>query len=315
MNRAPRQPNEAFQVIVAIAAVLVIPAAITLRRVAQPGVLQVVSDNPTPFGYTWSLLLFIVPIAALVCWFLRRPDLDFPRKAFLRTLALLTPSGFALDLLFGNGFFTFSNKAATLGISVPGIGGPIPVEEFVFYSTGFALVLLSYLWADEYWVAAYNIPDYKAEAKGMPRIVRFHFPSVILGLALITAAVIYKKFFSGSKDGFPSYFSYIVLAALTPSAGFFHTAKPFINWRAFGFTCFLILLISLLWEVTLALPYGWWGFRPQAMMGLTIGAWFNLPIEEICVWFSVSFTTIIIYEVMKIWIALGVPASKAFFGV
>jgi len=312
MNRAPRLPSEAFQVIVAIAAAIIIPAAMTLRSVSQPGVLKIASDNPTPFGYTWSLLLFIVPIAALACWFIRRPDLHFPRRAFLRTIAVLTPLGFALDLLFGNVFFTFSNKAATLGIGVPGIGGPIPVEEFVFYLTGFVIVLLSYLWADEYWVSAYNIPDYKAEAQGMNRILRFHFPSVILGLALILTAVVYK--FSNSKEGFPSYFTYIVLVALVPSAGFFHTAKLFINWRAFGFTCFLIVLISLLWEVTLALPYHWWGFRPQAMMGMTIGAWFDLPIEEIFVWFAVSFTTIIIYEVMKIWIALGAPALEAFFG-
>jgi len=44
-----------------------------------------------------------------------RPDLQFPRKAFWRTIAVLTPVGFLLDLLFGNAFFVFSNKSATLG--------------------------------------------------------------------------------------------------------------------------------------------------------------------------------------------------------
>ncbi len=29
------------------------------------------------------------------------------------------------------------------------------------------LVLLSCFWADEYWVSAYNVPDYRAEAQGM----------------------------------------------------------------------------------------------------------------------------------------------------
>jgi hypothetical protein len=176
------------------------------------------------------------------------------------------------------------------------------------------LVLLSYIWADEYWVCAYNIPDYRTEAQNIPRIARFHFPSVILGAALIAAAVVYKKLLSSSPDGFPSYFTYLTLASIVPSAGFFHTAQPFINWRAFSFTFFLILLISLLWEVTLGIPYGWWGYRPQTMLGLAIGAWSGTPVEAVCVWFAVSFTTVITYEVIKIWQALGKSALEAFFG-
>ena len=50
---------------------------------------------------------------------------------------------------------------------------------------------------------------------------------------------------------------------------------------------FLILLISLLWEVTLAIPYGWWDYRPGAMMGLAIAAWRGLPVEAVCVWLAV----------------------------
>lgn len=310
-----RRPEEAFRVVFAIAAALIIPAALTLRQIRHPGALQIDAENPTPLGYTVSLLLFLVPIIALSWWFARRPDLQFPRAAFWRTIAVLVPLGFVLDLLFGNAFFEFSNKRATLGISVPAIGGPLPMEEFVFYLTGFMLVLLSYVWGDEYWVKAYNVPDYSAAVKGIPRIVSFHLPSVVLGVALIAAAVIYKKGFSGSPDGFPWYFTYIVVASFIPSAGFFRTAQPFINWRAFGFTFFLILLISLLWEVTLALPYGWWGFHERNMIGLHIGAWANLPIEEVCVWMAVSYTTIITYEVIKIWKALGTRALEAFFGI
>ena len=309
-----RQRAKSFYIVFAIAAALVFPAAIALRTVIHPGILQATSDNPTPFGYTWSLLLFIVPIGALAWWFACRPDLKFPRKAFWRTIALLTPLGFLLDLLFGHAFFIFPNKTATLGCEVPAIGGAIPIEEFVFYLTGFMLVLLSYIWCDEYWMAAYNVPDYKAAAEGIPRIVRFHFASVVLGVVLIAAAILYRKLLSGEPDGFPWYFVYLVCAALIPSAGFFHTAQQFINWRAFSFTFFLLLLISLLWEVTLALPYGWWEYRPRALIGLHIGAWFDLPIEAACLWMAVSFTTVITYEVIKIWKALGTRALEAFFG-
>jgi hypothetical protein len=194
------------------------------------------------------------------------------------------------------------------------VGGPIPVEEFIFYLTGFMLVLLSYIWADEYWVRAYNVPDYRSQAKDLRRIAQFHAPSVILGAALILAAVIYKKAFSPAPEGFPWYFTYLTAISIVPAAGFLRTAQPFINWRAFSFTFFLILLISLLWEVTLAVPYGWWDYRPTAMMGLAISAWRGLPFEAVCVWLAVSFTTVIVYEVIKIWQALGTGAWEAFFG-
>src|SRR5205823_8152071 len=100
-----------------------------------------------------------------------------------------------------------------------------------------------------------------------------------------------------------------------PSAGFFRTAQPFINWRAFSFTFFVIVLVSLLWEATLALPYGWWGYRATAMLGLTIGAWSQLQVEAVSVWLAVSFTTVIGYEVVKIWLATAKRALAAFFGV
>jgi hypothetical protein len=309
------QERRAFYVVFAIAAVLVVPAAIALRTVIHPALLQATSPNPTPLGYTWSLLLFIVPICALVWWFACRPDLTFPRKAFWRTIAVLTPLGILLDLLFGNAFFIFPNKLATVGWEIPAVGDALPVEEFVFYLAGFMLVLLSYIWCDEYWMAAYNVADYRVTAKGIPRIVHFHFASVVLGVVLIAGAVVYRKFCSGEPDGFPWYFVYLVFASLIPSAGFFHTARCFINWRAFSFTFFLLLLISLLWEVTLALPYGWWEYRPSILMGLHIGAWSGLPVEAVFVWFAVTFTTVITYEVIKIWKALGTRALEAFFGI
>jgi hypothetical protein len=310
-----QERTKSFYVVFAIAAALILPAAIALRTVIHPALLQTTSDNPTPLGYTWSLALFIIPIGALAWWFACRPDLKFPRKAFWRTIAVLTPLGFALDLLFGNAFFMFPNKAATLRCEIPALGGAIPIEEFIFYLTGFMLVLLSYIWCDEYWMAAYNVPDYGEAAKDIPRIVRFHFASVALGVVLIAAAISYRRFVSGGSEGFPWYFTYLVCASLIPSAGFFHTARQFINWRAFSFTFFLLLLISLLWEVTLALPYGWWEYRSNSLIGLQIGAWSGLPIEAVCVWLAVTFTTVITYEVIKIWKALGVRALEAFFGI
>ena len=308
------RPLEAFQVLVATLVILGAAAALTFWTVRDPGTLEIGSENPTPFGYTVSLVLFAFPGAALAWWFARHPEHRLPRKAFSRTILLLTPLGFILDILFGHTFFTFPNLEATLGIAVPAVGGPIPIEEFAFYLSGFLVVLLTYIWADEYWLGAYNVEDYAVSARGIDRLLRFHGPSVAIGAGLILLAFLYKRLLSPSPDGFPSYFTYLVLASVIPSAGFFRATHDFVNWRAFGFTLFFILLVSLLWEATLGVPYGWWGYEPEAMMGLTIGAWSNLPVEAVLVWCAVVFTTVIVYEVIKIWQALGIRAKEAFFG-
>src|SRR5215831_15101432 len=315
-HRPPYRPQlEAFQVVFVILGLLVLPAALTLQTVQHPGQLEITSPNPTPLGYTVSLLLFLVPAATLLWWLRQRRDLARQRRACGRTLAVLVPLGFLLDLLFGNAFFTFPNPAATVGLRVPAVGGPLPLEEFVFYLSGFGVVLLTYVWADEYWMAAYNIPDDAAATAGMPRLVQFHWPSLAVGAGLLGIALLYKKLWSPAPAGFPWYVTYLVVASFVPSTGFFRTAQPYINWRAFSFTFFFMVLVSLLWEVTLALPYGWWGYRAEAMLGLTIGAWSQLPIEAVWVWLAVSFTTVISYEVVKIWLATSKRALEAFFGV
>ena len=137
----------------------------------------------------------------------------------------------------------------------------------------------------------------------------------MVALVLIGSAIIYKKFFSGESEGIPWYFIYLTLVALLPSIGLFDSVKSFINWRAFSFTFFIIVLISLIWEVTLALPYGWWGFRHETMTGIYIRAWHELPIEEIVVWCAVSYATVIVFETIKILRAGSKPIRLALFGI
>jgi hypothetical protein len=136
----------------------------------------------------------------------------------------------------------------------------------------------------------------------------------IVGGLLITGAIIYKKVFSNDPDGFPVYFTVLVIGGLIPSVGFFPTARRFINWRAMGMTMFLILLVSLLWEATLAVPYGWWGYQPGQMLGVFIAGWSGLPIEAVFVWMAVTYGTIITFEIVKLWQASEKPARHAFLG-
>jgi len=162
---------------------------------------------------------------------------------------------------------------------------------------------------------AYKVPDYRTESRKIGRLVRFHLPSVILGVALIVAGIVYKKAFSPIRAGFPEYFTFLVLVAFVPAAGFFPTARRFINWRAFSMTLFFILLVSLLWEATLAAPYKWWNYQPKQMLGMRIGAWSGLPIEAVCVWIAVTYATAIVFEIVKLWQASERPAKDVFLSL
>lgn len=301
-------------IVLAMLGMLALPAAITLNTVRTPAKLTLSTANPTPHGYTLSLLLFVIPILAIGFWLLPSEHVKFSRASFWRTIVPLALVGCGLDFFFAHRFFTFANSAATLGIRAPALGAPVPVEEYIFYVTGFIAVLLLYIWLDEYWLAAYNVPDYSGEAKTISRLIQFHPTSAIAGILLISGAIVFKKFFAASREGFPGYFTFLVAAGLLPAASFYPVAKRFINWRAFSLTLFFILLVSLLWEATLALPYGWWGYQPSQMVGIFIGGWSGLPIEAVGVWIAVTYATTIIFEVVKIWRASEKPLRRALLG-
>jgi hypothetical protein len=309
-------PTICALIVIAMLTMIVIPAAITLHsvRIAAPPI--PLNQSSTPHGYTISLLLFIVPITFIAIWFLPSEGLHIPQRAFWWTLAILVPLGCLLDFVFAQWFFDYPNVGATLGIHAPALGRPVPFEEYVFYLTGFLAVLLLYVWLGEFWVAAYNVIDYPSEAKTVRRLLHFHPTSLILAAALIGAAWFYKKHLALPEDqaGFPGYFMFLVVGALLPAVSFFPVARRFINWRALSLTLFFMLLVSLLWEATLAVPYQWWGFQHQQMIGFFIGAWSGLPIEEVCVWIAVTYATAIVFEVVKVLLASERSVRQALLG-
>jgi hypothetical protein len=301
-------------IVLAMGAMVVVPAALTLLQVTGPRPGVDPTTNPTPYGYTWSLLLFIVPMLVIAFWFLRSPGFSYQRKSFWATLAVLVPLGFVLDFLFGNTFFNFRNHEATVGVNFPAVGGPIPIEELVFYLTGFIVVLLLYIWTDEYWVGAYNIQNYPKESAGIHRLLQFDSRALAVGIVLLAAAVIYKKFFSGVPAGFPWYFAYLLAVAIIPSMGLYRAVARFINWRAFSITFFFMLLVSLMWEATLGIPYEWWNYNHDVMTGIFVDAWSNLPLEAVLVWLAVTYTSVILYEAIKIIHASGRSLKDVLFG-
>lgn len=309
----PASPSSSFRLVIAILCMIALPASLTLHTVRVPPLVDPSALNPSPFGYTVSLLLFIVPILVIGLWFVPQERVKISRKSFFWTIAILFPLGALLDFFFARTFFTYTNPGATLRITAPALGGGVPVEEYIFYFTGFVAVLLIYIWLDEYWLAAYSIPVDSAERTDFARLLRFHPQSLLWAIVLIAAAILYRRYFVAAP-GFPGYFIFLAVGALGPSAALLPSALPVINWRAFSLTLFVILLISLLWEATLGVPYGWWGFQDAQMIGIRITAWSRLPIEEVCVWIAVTYATAIVYEIVRRWQSSGKRAKHAFLG-
>ena len=309
-DRIP-SPRRRFLIVAAMIAMIALPAGLTLHRVQTPPKVDPTVLNPSPYGYTVSLLLFLVPIAVMLLWLFPREGVHVSKRAFGWTIGLLFPLGAGLDFFFAHRFFTFGNPGATLGILAPAIGGGVPIEEYVFYFTGFVADLLFYIWLDEYWLSAYSVPMKKRMA--FDRLLRFHGWSVTWAVLAIVSAILFRKL-AIPEPGFPSYFIFLVVGAMAPSSALLPEAMPVINWRAFSLTLFLMLLISLMWEVTLGVLYHWWDFQKQRMIGIHITAWSNLPIEEIFIWISVTYATIIVYEIIRRWQASGRSARGALMG-
>ncbi len=314
MRPNPPSPKQSVWLVIAMLAFVAIPAGLTLHTVRVPATISIPGPNPTPRGYTVSLLLFLVPILVIAGWLVPSEGVQIPKRAFWLTIAILGPLGCALDFFFASRFFTFPNKDATLGFDTPVLGGSVPIEEYVFYFSGFIAVLLIYLWLNEYWLSAYAVPNYGAESRQINRLLKFHPASLIAAIILVAAAVLYKKLLSHAPEGFPAYFTFLVFGAMVPSMSLFDSARRLINWRAFSLTIFMILLISMFWEATLAVPYGWWGFQQDQMIGLFIGAWAGLPVEEVFVWLAVTFATTIVFEIVKICLASEKPVKESLLG-
>src|SRR4051812_35205697 len=159
--RGPRSTDGAsgagFGLVAAMIAMAAVPAALTLHTVRVSSVVDASEKNPSPLGYTVSLLLFLVPIVSIAFWFVPLEGVRISKKAFWWTIGLLFPIGALLDFFFAHLFFTFPNSEATVGLRAPALHGGVPIEEYLFYFLGFVAVLLIYIWLDQYWLSAYTI--------------------------------------------------------------------------------------------------------------------------------------------------------------
>ena len=140
-----------------IVAVLCVSAGIAVLTIAEGPKIVFSEESPirySPKGYTVSLVLFVLPLLVLLHWLHKQQDDSSPervasQKAFWTTAGIVIPMYCLLDLFLANTFFVFPHRDATLEIYIwgwmPGVGWPrsIPIEEFLFYISGFLAILLT----------------------------------------------------------------------------------------------------------------------------------------------------------------------------
>ncbi|MEO8621921.1 MAG: hypothetical protein ABI625_12700 [bacterium] len=298
---------------------IIVPAWLTLRTVTKAPPIDV-ATNPTPYGYTWSLLLFIAPLLVIAFWHYRHREHHFHIRSLAWAAAVIAIAGFVLDIVLGASFLTFENVGATTGVRLPAVDiahfaiirGYLPIEEFGFYVLGGLFVVALYSWIDADWIHKHSKADFAARARAQTHLVQLNFMAAGILIAVWVAGVIYKSTHDG-HFGIPGYFTFLTFVPLLPACLLLECVSEFINWTAFAFTCVTLLLISMLWEATLAIPYHWWGYQTPRMLGITVTAWWGLPIEAVIVWIAVTFDAIIAFEVLHVFFHMDRPARAVFF--
>jgi hypothetical protein len=314
-------PRSDIQAIIGMVLLIAIPAVLTLRTVHEkPGYAHSVV-NPSPHGYTVSLLLFLFPVLVLGALHLQETKPVDHRRALLWAAGAISLIGFVLDTFFGYAFFYFENSGATLGVRLPAwdwatmhwVPAYLPLEEFAFYVLGALFVITTYLWANDDWLSDYDPNMYRDQAKRVPRLLHISFKSVLVWAAFIGIGLLLKAL-GPEPHGFPGYFLFVMTLGFLPTFLFARAIAPFVNWRAFAFAFSILMLVSLIWEATLGVPYNWWNYHDQQMLGLRVLAWSALPLEAVLLWLVIAWDCIIAFELFRVYFHMERPVRDALLG-
>jgi hypothetical protein len=252
--------------------------------------------------YFTSLVLWGIPIVYLwpVFNMLTAKGTGRRRRALRYAAGTIVVLGIILDFVLGFLTLRFPGCSEPAGSSpylwcLPAVHGRIPVEELLFYVMGPVAMVLVYACADERWLSKYNPKDDLLDLKLIQLSPRL---AIVATGAAVMALVLWRV-----NGNFPTYFVFISAGALLPAMFLYRTIGNLTNWPAFAVTTLYVIVTSVIWEVTLAIPREWWGYEPSGMMGLTIGAWSRgdaiFPVEAAVVWLFAPFSSSLTYEFAK----------------
>jgi hypothetical protein len=267
--------------------------------------------------YFTSLTLWGIPILYLwpVFSMLTAEGTGRRRRALGWTVGFIVVLGVLLDFVFGHLTLRFPGCGDTSGagpyvMCLPAVGGQVPLEELLFYAMGPVAMVLVYACADERWLSRYNPKDDLLDLtliQVSPRL------AIVAAVAAATALILWRV-----NGTFPTYFAFLAAGAVLPAMFLYRAIGGLTNWPAFAVTTLYVLLTSVIWEVTLAIPRQWWGYEPSGMIGLTISAWSRgdriFPVEAAVVWLFAPFASILTYEFVKALIYHPRPIKEALFG-
>ena len=94
-----------------------------------------------------------------------------------------------------------------------------------------------------------------------------------------------------SERAFPGYFLFLLAGSILPSLFCSRIAFQFINWRALTAVGSLSRNQPILGSLA-GVPYGWWAYEPDQMLGVFLKPHCDLPIEAVFVWTLGSWTAV-----------------------
>jgi hypothetical protein len=276
-------------------------------------------DAVERLNYFTSLTIWLIPILYLWPTFmiLTASGTGRRRRALRWTVVTIVGLGIVLDFVLG--FLTLrfagctSPAVAPTGrylLCLPAVHGRIPIEEVLFYAMGPIAMVLVYACADERWLSRYNPPDELVDLA----LIQISPAIAMVGAAAAAAALILWR----TNGTFPTYFAFLAAGAVLPAMFLYRSIGALTNWPAFAVTTLYVILTSVIWEVTLAIPRLWWGYQPSGMVGVTIAAWSRgdaiFPIEAAVVWIFAPFASVLTYEFAKALTHHSKPTWIALFG-
>lgn len=258
-------------------------------------------DEAGALTYMTSLLFWLIPIVYLTWTFvtITAGGQGRRRAALLLSTGTIVVLGVTLDFLLGHKTLRFPDCTqpdwGQYWLCLPAVGGAVPVEELLFYALGPIAMVLTYACADEVWLNRYNPFDDLLNAK----LLQFSRSlAVTAGVAIVVLMAAW-----GINGTFPTYAAFLSAGALLPAVFLYRCIGGLTNWPAFAVTTLYVIVTSIVWEVTLAVPRQWWGYEPSGMLGWEVKAWAPsgamFPVEAAFVWLSAPFFTVLLYEFAK----------------